>query len=87
MRFFLVLVLLFAIFHVSQHGLDSDADHVQDNCQVCRLAHLHGDMPPMLAMFAPMFVCLGMLVVIAMPFPPGAQAYSRNARAPPALSI
>jgi len=83
---FLVFTLLSAIFHVSQHDLDGDGDdHLQDNCQICRLAHLHGTAAPVVAMAAPLFVYLGLLAVIENPFSSGIRVYSRNARAPPSL--
>ncbi len=80
-----MFMLLFAIFHVSQHELDIDSDHTQNDCQTCRLAHLKGAAPPVVTMVTPLFICLGMLVVSAIPFSSCVRIYSWNARAPPSL--
>lgn len=81
----LVLALLFAIFHVSQHDLDADSGHLQDNCQVCRLAHLQGAELPTVTMITPLFICLGLLVVSAIPLSSSCRIYAWHARAPPSL--
>lgn len=85
LRLLLVFMLLFAIFHVSQHDLDGGDGHLQDNCQICRLVHLHGAAAPVVAMFTPLLACLGALVVIATAFLSSERVYSWNSRAPPSI--
>ncbi len=78
--------LLLAIIHVSQHELlDEEGSHLQSDCQLCRLAQLDGTGTPLISINAPLFACLGMLAVLAIPFFSCLQVYSWNARAPPSL--
>jgi len=86
LRLVLVLSLLFAIAHVSQHALiDEEASHLQSDCQTCRLAHFQGATPSAVLMVTPLFVCLGTLLAFAIPLSSCLRVYSWNARAPPSL--
>ena len=86
LRLVLVFMLLLAIIHVSQHDLlDGEGDHLQSDCQICRLAQLDGSGTPLILIDTPLFVCLGLLVVVAIPFFSSVRVYSRNARAPPSI--
>lgn len=82
---FLVFSLLFAIAHVSQHELDGGDGHLQDNCQICRMAHLQGAVASLVTMFTPLFICLGILVTIAVPSFLHGRIHPWHSRAPPAI--
>ena len=86
LRLVLVLSLLLAIIHVSQHDLlDDEGDHRQSDCQICRFAQLDGAGTPLISINAPLFAYVGPLVVLATPFFSCLRVYSWNARAPPSL--
>lgn len=79
-------MLLLAIVHVSQHDLfDEEGGHLQSDCQICRLAQLDEAGTPLISINAPLFICLGLLVIAAVPFSSCARVYPWNARAPPTL--
>ena len=85
--FFLVSALLFAIFHVSQHEIEIDNGHVEDSCQVCRLAHFHGAALPTISLITPIFLCLAVLVTTTIALSSSNAHHNWQARAPPLLPL
>lgn len=80
----LVALLLFALFHTSQHQLVDDA-HELGTCQVCRLAHMPVGTSADVVIFEPQLYVVARLEDYLAPVFTFFRTFTHHARAPPAI--
>ncbi|MBI3774801.1 MAG: hypothetical protein HY273_04480 [Gammaproteobacteria bacterium] len=86
LRLVLLFFMLFALWHVSQHGgqdvVSSDAGH---DCQVCRLGHAPAAGGAALVLFAAIFLPVAPFVSVDVPYLRSKSYLPRLARGPPSF--
>lgn len=81
-----ILFVLFALWHVSQHDLQSDLDaNNGGHCNICRLNHTPAAGGMALVLFAAVLVPAAPLIAVDIPHPRSKSFLPRLARGPPSF--
>lgn len=82
LRPLLIIIVLFALWHVSQHDVQSAVDG-NGHCEICRLNHVPVTGSAAQALFTAIFICTALLITAGIPQFRSKSYLPRLARGPP----